>query len=76
MKRQEGVFDPDILAIVKELVTYRQVMGISVNELSKRMNVGNMVLARWEKEIRVPEMVNLRLWAETLGYKIKLTIEL
>jgi transcriptional regulator with XRE-family HTH domain len=76
MKRQEGVFDPDVVKIVRELVTYRQVMGISVNELSKRMNVGNMVLARWEKEIRVPEMVNLRLWAETLGYKIKLTIEL
>jgi transcriptional regulator with XRE-family HTH domain len=76
MKRQEGVFDPDVVKIVKELVTYRQVMGISVNELSGRMNVGNMVLARWEKEIRMPEMVNLRLWAETLGYKIKLTIEL
>lgn len=76
MKRQEGVFDPDVLAVVKELVTYRKMMGISVNELSKRMKVGNMVLARWEKEIRMPEMVNLRLWAETLGYKIKLTIEL
>lgn len=76
MKRQEGVFDPDVLAVVKELVTYRKMMGISVNELSKRMKVGNMVLARWEKEIRIPEMVNLRLWAETLGYKIKLTIEL
>lgn len=76
MKRQEGVFDPDVLAVVKELVTYRKMMGISANELSKRMKVGNMVLARWEKEIRMPEMVNLRLWAETLGYKIKLTIEL
>lgn len=76
MKRQEGVFDPDVLAVVKELVTYRKMMGISANELSKRMKVGNMVLARWEKEIRIPEMVNLRLWAETLGYKIKLTIEL
>ncbi len=76
MKRQEGVFDPDVLAVVKELVTYRKMMGISVNELSKRMKVGNMVLARWEKGIRMPEMVNLRLWAETLGYKIKLTIEL
>lgn len=79
MRQVSGLFDPDILAVIKELKTYRMIMGISIREVAKRMNIDNSVLRRWERMEqggRMPDMINLRLWAESLGCKIKVTIEL
>lgn len=75
MRQVSGAFDPDILAVVRELKTYRMVMGISQRELARRMNVGFMSISHWEAGDRMPDMINLRIWAEALGYKIKVTIE-
>jgi transcriptional regulator with XRE-family HTH domain len=74
MKQRSGAFDPDILAIVRELRMYRKAMGISVREMARRANIGTFALQRWEHEDRMPDMINLRIWAETLGYTIKVTI--
>jgi transcriptional regulator with XRE-family HTH domain len=74
--RNSGCFDPDILAAVRELRTYRMVMGISMKELARRMKVWDTALGAWEREARMPDMIDLRLWAEALGYTIKVTLEL
>lgn len=75
MRQVSGAFDPDILAIVRELKTYRMVMGITIREVARRTDVGFMTIHHWERENRMPDMINLRAWAEALGYRIKVTIE-
>lgn len=75
MRQVSGAFDPDVLAVVRELKTYRMVMGISGKELARRIGIGFMTIHHWEHEHRMPDMINLRIWAEGLGYKIKVTIE-
>lgn len=67
--------DLDILNIIRELKTYRMMMGMSLRELAGRSGIGRFVIAEWENERRVPDMVSLRIWAETLGYKVRVTVE-
>jgi transcriptional regulator with XRE-family HTH domain len=75
MKQKSGAFDPDILAVVRELRTYRKAMGISIREMGRRADIGTFALTRWEYEDRMPDMINLRIWATALGYTIKVSIE-
>jgi transcriptional regulator with XRE-family HTH domain len=75
VKQSSGAFHPDVLAIIRELKAYRIAMGISIRELSKRANVGTFALMRWEGEHRQPDTLNLDIWAASLGYKLRITIE-
>lgn len=75
MRHTPGVFDPGVVAAVRELRTYSRAMGISVKELSRRSGLSDFAIGRWFRESRMPEMVNLVILAKTLGYGIKLTLE-
>lgn len=75
MKQVSGAFDPDFRAVIKELRMYTQVMGIEIGDLSRRSGLSDYALRRWLGEVRQPDMINLRILAESLGYTIKVTLE-
>jgi len=75
VKQISGAFDPDIRSAVRELRAYRRMTGMSIRELGKLSGIGQFALLRWEAERRMPDMINLRIWAEALGYTIKVTLE-
>jgi transcriptional regulator with XRE-family HTH domain len=75
MKHVSGVFHPQVLLIVHELRAYRLTMNISTREMARRANISTYPLARWEKEERMPDILNLDNWASSLGYKLNITIE-
>lgn len=75
MKQVSGAFHPQVLVIVRELRAYRLSMDISTREMARRANISTFPLARWEKEERMPDVLNLDNWASSLGYKLNITIE-
>lgn len=75
MRQVSGVWDDEVLAIARELAMYRKTMNISTREFAKRANISTFPLARWENEERMPDILNLKNWAEHLGYKITVTME-
>lgn len=75
MKRVSGFFDPDILAIVKELDSYRMVMGVPIKALARRSGISDYAIRRWFGLQRQPDMIDLKILAESMGYKIKVILE-
>lgn len=75
MRQTSGAFDPDILAVVRELKMYMRMMNLEIADVSRRAGLSDFGVRRWLKEARQPDMINLRILAEALGYTIKVTLE-
>ncbi len=83
MRPVAGVFDPEVLAIARELRLYRLAMNIPIKVVVQRSKevdrfgcgFAEFAIRRWEGEDRVPDLGNLKVWAAALGYNIKVTLE-
>lgn len=75
MRHLPGVFDPEVVAAVHELRTYARAMGITIDDLSRRSGISDFAIRRWFGDRRMPEVMNLRILANALGYNIKISLE-
>jgi transcriptional regulator with XRE-family HTH domain len=67
---KRGDMDPDVRAICNQLRVTRLVIGMTAKRLCSKAGFGEDALRRWERGEWMPDHINLRLWAEALGYTV------
>ena len=67
---KRGDMDPEVRAICRELHMNRLVRGMTAKRLCSIAGFGEDALRRWEAGKWMPDHINLRLWAQALGYRV------
>lgn len=69
-KHSEFLSNPQLRNLIEEFKATRKYKGISQEELSYRIGVGERYVSMWECGYRTPKLINALYWAESLNSKL------
>jgi len=74
-KNSEFIIYPQLKILIDDFVALRKQKGITQEELSYRIGVGERYVSMWECGLRKPKLFNLLCWAEALDGRLRLISE-
>lgn len=54
----------------EKLKEYRKIFGLSQEKLAEKLNVSRQVITKWENDVRLPEISNLKCVAKLFGVSV------
>jgi transcriptional regulator with XRE-family HTH domain len=59
---------------IEQLCTRRHELGLTRQEVARRIGVGRTLLRNWECRVHYPSVANLASWAEALGGDLQMQL--